>query len=71
MLSAKLRTYKVYIKESLTQTIVIDLDRSSQIESSLDNINPVGEQNKPEEKTRLPFFLKVETKKGKEENLES
>jgi hypothetical protein len=43
MLSAKLRTYKVYIKESLTQTIVIDLDRSSQIESSLDNINPVGE----------------------------
>jgi len=41
MLNAKLRTYKVYIKESLTQTIVIDLDRSNQIEVSLDNISQV------------------------------
>lgn len=56
MFNAKLKTHKVYIKESLSQTLVLDLDRSSQIEVSIDNINPIEKDRFEEKKIELSFL---------------
>ncbi len=37
MFNAKLKTYKVYIKQSLSQTINLEIDNSQSFEPSFDN----------------------------------
>ena len=47
MLNSKAKVYKIFIKESLSQTIVIDVERSDYIELSFDS--SINEDNRKEE----------------------
>ena len=59
MLNSKAKVYKIFIKESLSQTIVIDVERSDYIEPSFDS--SINEDNRKQEAVSVVSVVLKET----------